>query len=239
MMRRVLFGALVVVALVLGCAVLVVAVPADAQTHNTPPSKVKVMAAPAPEKVESKAIFNLNAAEDCSLDAPDWSYICEMGVYQAWFAFDVSGIPPGETIDSIDFTAFLRNDTDAPVERSIWYSADDSWVGGTCPGTTAGDVLVGTLTHTNYATAWETFSINMAAHDFNGDLADGTITFMVTGPTDASHMCGYIDLTESGNVPYITINTLVGVEVPTTGIVGLLLLMVLLSTAGIIILLRR
>ena len=239
MMKKVSFGALVVVAFVVGCAMLVFAVPSDAQTHNTPPSKIKVMAAPAPEKVVSKAIFNLNAADDCSPDAPDWSYICEMGAYQAWFAFDVSGIPPGETLDAIDFTAFLTNDTDAPVERSIWYSADDSWVGGTCPGTTAGDVLVGTLTHTNYAAAWETFNINMAAHDFNSDLADGMITFMVTGPTDGSHLCGYIDLTESGNVPYITVNTaLAGVEVPTAGYVGLLLLVVLLSAAGFILLRR-
>ncbi|MCW8984342.1 MAG: hypothetical protein OQK55_03295, partial [Thermoanaerobaculales bacterium] len=139
----------------------------------------------------------------------------------------------------ITFTGFMTNDTDAPVERSLYYAADDSWVGGTCPGLAAGDVLVSTLTHTNLAVAWETFDVNMAAHDFTGDLADGTITFMVTGPTDLSHQCGRIDLTASGNVPYITVDAaLAGVEVPTAGILGLLLLVVLLSTAGIILLRR-
>jgi len=238
MMNRVSFGALVVVVFVLVFAVPVVAVAAEAQPHNVAPSKVRVMAAPAPEKVISKAIFNLNPVEDCG-DSVTRPYICELGAYQAWFAFDVSGIPPGETIGTIDFTALIENLDSGPVERSIWYSADDSWVGGTCPGTTAGDVLVGTLTQAGLTTSWETFSINMAAHDFDGDLADGTITFMVTGPTDGSHLCGYIDLTESGNVPYITVDTaLAGVEVPTAGILGLLLLVVLLSTAGIILLRR-
>jgi hypothetical protein len=238
MKRRVLLGAFAVVAFVLGCAVLVVAVPADAGPHTVPPSEVKVMAVPAPEKMVSKAIFNINPVEDCG-DSVTRPYICELGAYQAWFAFDVSGIPPGETIDSIDFTALLENLDPSTVERSIWYSADDSWVGGACPGNTAGDVLVGTLMHAGSTVSWETFSINMAAHDFNSDLADGMITLMVTGPTDGTHMCGYIDLTETGNLPYIVVNTaLAGVEVPTAGYVGLLLLVVLLSAAGFILLRR-
>jgi len=239
MKKRVSFGAFVVVAFVLGCAVLVVAVPAEAQTHVVPPSDIKVMAVPAPEKVVSKAIINLNAADDCGLDGPDWSYICETGAHQAWFAFDVSGIAPGETLDSITFTAFLTNETDAPVERSIWYAADDSWVGGTCPGTAAGDVLVGTLTHGALAVAWETFDVDLAAHDFTSDLVDGTITFMVTGPTSGAHECGTIDLTESGNVPYITVVSGLGAPtIPTAGVVGLLLLVGLLSSAGILLLRR-
>ena len=237
-MKRASFGALVVVAFVLGCAVLVVAVPAEAQTHVVPPSKVKVVAVPAPDKVVSKAIINIDATDSCGDDDPAWSYICEAGVYHAWFAFDVSGIAPGTPLDSITFSAYMWNDHTGPVERSILYAADDSWVGGTCPGAAPADILVGTLTHP-VGDAWETFDINMAAHDFTGDLADGIITFMVTGPTSGAHECGRIELIASGNVPYITVDAaLAGVEVPTAGVFGLLLLVALLSTAGFILLRR-
>ncbi len=226
---------------VLGCAVLVVAVTAHADTHVIAPSDVQVVVVPAANKVVAKATTNLDAVEDCgdSDGASDqWSYICELGDYQAWFAFDVSGLIPGSLITSMRFSAYMDNDTPAPVERSLWYDADDSWVGDGCPDDSPGDVLVGTLTHGASASQWETFDIDLGAHDFNADIVDGMITLMVTGPTDGEHLCGTIDLTESGNVPYLTVIGPQGAGIPTIGIAGLLLLVVLLAGAGFVLLRR-
>jgi hypothetical protein len=239
MMKRVSFGAVVILALVVGLAVLVVDVPAETHTHVVAPSEVRTVVPPPMSKAASdKAVIGLNVIDDCG-DAADWSYICEMGVYQAWFAIDVSSIAPGTSLDSMTFTAFMENQSGVLTERSLWYSANDSWVGVSCPGTAAGDVLVGTVAHAAAAGYnWVTIDVDLSAHDFQSDLTDGTITFMLTGPTDGSHDCGMVDLEASGNVPYVVISTLTLGNIPTAGTLGLLLFVVLLSTAGFLLLRR-
>jgi hypothetical protein len=240
-MRNASISVAMVLALALACGAVVVAVTAQADTHVIAPSDVQVVVAPASTRVMQQGTSNLDPIEDCGDSdgmSDQWSYICAIGEYQAWFAFDVSAFSPTSTIVSMAFTGFMANQEATSVERSLWYESDDSWIVSGCPGAVPADVLVGTLTHGASAMAWETFDINLAAHDFTTDFADGIITLMVSGPTGGAHDCGTIDLTESGNVPYLTIVGPQGAGIPTVGIAGLLLLVALLAGAGFLLLRR-
>ncbi len=75
----------------------------------------------------------------------------------------------------------------------------------TNPGGTNLTELVGTLTQN--AEGWYSFNLDLTGHDWQNDLADNYVSLMVTGPTDGSHICGRIYLTESGTLPVLTIET--------------------------------
>lgn len=153
-------------------------------------------------------VYNFNPAFDVgdSDGASDqWAYTCERGNYQAWFGFDVSAIPNGETITQVSFQGYLYG-TGWDVERSCWYDSDDAWIGAmTNPGDKALTELVGTVTE-NPAGQY-TFNLDLSGHDWQSDLVDNYVSLMVTGPLSGDHICGEIYLTESGNLPVLTIVT--------------------------------
>lgn len=54
-----------------------------------------------------------------------------------------------------------------------------------------------------------TFDLDLTRHDWQADLADDYISLMVTGPTDASHICGQMYLMESRDfIPVLKIETI-------------------------------
>jgi hypothetical protein len=148
-------------------------------------------------------------------DGNSWSYICQIGSYQAWCGFDVSAIPDGETILSASFTASMRNlgEEETSSQRTIWYEPDDSWIQDNVnPGNKSLTELVGTaMDSTDWA--WVTFDLDISQHNWGNDLIDNYISLMVTGPQDGEHECGEMDLTESGNLPSLEVIT---VPEPTT-----------------------
>ncbi len=158
---------------------------------------------------------------DSDGQSDQWSFICQIGTYQAWLGFDVSTIPDGETVTGASFQGYLFASS-SDSERSLWYEPDDAWIGAmTNPGDKILTELVGTLTQTT--DGWYTFTLDLSGHDWQDDLADNHVSLMVTGPTDAGHICGKIYLTESGTLPVLTIVTGTSV-VPAPGalVLGLL-----------------
>ena len=145
----------------------------------------------------------------------DWSYICQLGSFQAWLGFDVSAIPDSETITLAALQVSMY-DGDEPAERSCWYEPDDSWIGAmTNPGDKALTELVGTLTHDG--DGWYTFNLDLTGHDWQTDLVDNYVSLMVTGPTDGQHICGEMDLMESVDwMPVLKIET-IGQVIPAPG----------------------
>lgn len=143
----------------------------------------------------------------------DWSYICELGAYQAWFGFDVSIIPDGETILSASFTASIGNETGGDgdyipsSQRTVWYEPDDSWIEDDLnPGNMPADEFVGDAWD-SHEWEWLTFNLDISLHDWGNDLVDDYITLMLTGPLSGAHECGEVDLSESDWPPYLEVVT--------------------------------
>jgi hypothetical protein len=139
-----------------------------------------------------------------------WGYICERGEFQAWFGFDLSGLPAG-TPTSVSFTANYGSwydDQEDDAWRTIWFGADDSWIGSaTNPGNAPADSLLGTFLQVNGTIDWITVELDLSAFNWNANLSDGFLTLMVTGPLDYEHICGWVNTSESlGKKPYLTIN---------------------------------
>jgi len=122
--------------------------------------------------------------------------ISQIGVEQAWFAFDISSIPDDEQIVSASFSADMRDFDGDPTERTLWYDSDDSWIETSIsnlsdPGNSAADNIIGTVTFNNQAYTWITIDI---AHDWTNDLADDYITLMLTGPQTGSYSSGAVNI---------------------------------------------
>jgi len=111
-------------------------------------------------------------------------YICEKDAYEFWLKFDLSSIPSTAVLSSASLRTELRNSPSGTVERTLWYDAGDNFTE---------DALVGTVMSSNTAFTLETFGINTAALNWAGDLSDNTMTLMVTGPQDGSHVCGWLN----------------------------------------------
>lgn len=176
---------------------------------------------------------------DCD-SATDWGYICERADYWAWFGVDLSSVAPGTQINSLTFTAYIyfTDDEDSQAQRTLWYSSDDSWIGDGCPSDYDEGELVATITHVEGADGWVTFTIDLTGHDWQNDLADGYITLMLTGPLNYDHICGEVDMIESGNAAYLMLNG-GGAVIPTLGHVSLLGLAGLLAALAFWWLRRR
>jgi hypothetical protein len=122
--------------------------------------------------------------------------ISQIGVEQAWFAFDLSSIPDIEGVISATFSAYMRDfDSDAS-QRTLWYDSDDSWIVTTKPntsdpGNSPADNIIGTVTFGNRAYAWITIDIS---HDWTNDLADDYITLMLTGPEGGGWASGAVGI---------------------------------------------
>ena len=225
-------AALVVCLLTLTLAAL----PSEAATHPpTSPRAARLPAAPLLLAPMGAIFPSVNCGGE---GGSDWLYICARGEYQAWFAFDVSGVPPGTQINSLTFTAYLYEDDDetVPAQRTLWYDSDDSWVGIGCPGNAPADDLVGTVITQPDSEGWKTFTIDLSGHDWQNDLADGYITLMLTGPLNGDHICGEVDLLNSSHPPYLLING--ATVVPALGLAGLLTFVGLLICLAVWILRR-
>ena len=181
----------------------------------------------------------INPVFDCGdSDGGDdtWSYICERGDYQAWFGFDVSGIPDDEVISSITFSAYIGNE--ASAQRTLWYEPDDSWIGSwQCQGDKGLTELVSSriLSNTDYELV--TFNLDLSQHNWANDLADNYISLMLTGPLDYEHICGWVLLSESGSVPCLTITY--GKGIPALNVWGTIVLSLLIIGSAILVLRRR
>jgi len=126
--------------------------------------------------------------------------IGQIGVEQAWFAFDLSIIPDDEQVISASFSANMCNYTGDSTERTLWYHADDSWIDTTQgnlsdPGNIPADgPVVGTVIHDNTSWSFITIDIDINAHDFSSDLIDNYITLMLTGPSSRFYSGGVVYL---------------------------------------------
>ncbi len=127
--------------------------------------------------------------------------ISQIGGEQAWFAFDLSGIPNEDQVISASFSADMRNYLGIPTERTLWYHADDSWIVTTVPNLSdpgnipADGPVVGEITHDNSYWSLVTIDIDMSAHNWSNDLIDDYISFMLSGPMDGHYVSGAVDLT--------------------------------------------
>jgi len=225
---------LVVVTFAIAALLLVVGGTAQQSVHIIPADQYELLD---PPPASPQGTNDLDCINDCgNSDGEDdtWGYICELGAYQAWFGFDLSSIPDGETISAISFTALTENLESQEVERSIWYDSEDGWIDGMgCPGEIPADELVGTIMHAPDAAGWETFDIDLTGHDWQIDLSDDRATLMVTGQTNGEHLCGVIYFMESESMPFITVVT--GAPVPTMPGLGIALLILILSAAALLV----
>ena len=127
-------------------------------------------------------------------------YYSVYGPEQAWFAFDISSLPDGATIQSASFSALITNYSSSLSQRTLWYSSDDSWIVTSVPNnsdpgnSTAADYVVGSIYHNEAAYTWKTIDIT---HDWTNDLADNYITFMLTGPLNGLKQSGAVDITSA------------------------------------------
>jgi hypothetical protein len=120
--------------------------------------------------------------------------ISQMGVEQAWFAFDLSSIPDLENVVSATFSAYMRDFDGSTSQRTLWYDSDDSWINPSStdePGNSAADNIIGTVYFNNTAYTWITIDIT---HDWTSDLADNYLTLMLTGPTSTFYAAGAVGL---------------------------------------------
>jgi hypothetical protein len=123
--------------------------------------------------------------------------IGQIGVEQAWFAFDLSSIPDEENIVSATFSADMVSFSGLMSQRTLWYDSDDSWIFNPSmtlsdPGNKPADYIVGTVRHDN--TFFERTTIEIT-HDWSNDLVDDYITLMLTGPQNGLYASGAVDLT--------------------------------------------
>lgn len=122
--------------------------------------------------------------------------IAQIGVEQAWFAFDLSSIPDIENVVSATFSAYMRDINGDASQRTLWYDSDDSWIvttkpNSSDPGNSAADNIVGTVTFNDQAYTWITIDIT---HDWTSDLTDNYITLMLTGPESKANASGTVGL---------------------------------------------
>jgi hypothetical protein len=122
--------------------------------------------------------------------------IAQIGVEQAWFAFDLSDIPDDEYITAAFFTAEMMDFDGYPTQRTLWYDSDDSWIFNpdfalSDPGNKPADYVVGTVVHSSRSYELTTIDIT---HDWSNDLVDNYITFMLTGPIGGTYSSGAVNL---------------------------------------------
>jgi hypothetical protein len=122
--------------------------------------------------------------------------IAQIGVEQAWFAFDLSSIPDIESVVSATFSAYMRDFDGTASQRTLWYDSDDSWIVTTVPnasdpGNSAADSIIGTVTFSDQAYTWKTINIT---HDWTNDIADDYITLMLTGSSSVFPAFGAVGL---------------------------------------------
>ena len=123
--------------------------------------------------------------------------IDKIGMAQAWFAFDLSGIPDDKQVVSASFSAYMLDFNGELSERTLWYDSDDSWIFNPSaalsdPGdSTPADTIVGTVMHNEMSYTWKTIDIT---HDWTSDMADGYVTLMLTGPADGGFESGAVGL---------------------------------------------
>ena len=105
----------------------------------------------------------------------------------AWFAFDLSGLPDSENIVSVTFSAYVYNMSYSTNNMFLYYSSDDSWIfdpdeslsdpGDYIPG----EKLIGSISDAEPPESgyvWKTFVVNF--DDWTKELADGRMTMMLT-----------------------------------------------------------
>jgi hypothetical protein len=122
--------------------------------------------------------------------------IAQIGVEQAWFAFDLSSIPDDEYITAATFMAEMMDFDGLPTQRTLWYDSDDSWIYNpevalSDPGNKPADCVVGTVVHSSRSYELTTIDVT---HDWSKDLADDYITFMLTGPLGGTYSSGAVNL---------------------------------------------
>lgn len=126
--------------------------------------------------------------------------ISQIGVEQAWFAFDLSVVSDDDQILQASFSALMCNYTSNSIERTLWYHADDSWINiennsRSDPGNIPAEgPVIGTVRHDNTDWSLITIDIDLSAHDFSSDLIDNYVSLMLTGPSSGFYSGGVVYL---------------------------------------------
>lgn len=116
-----------------------------------------------------------------------WSYICQNGVYEAFFKFDLSSLDDASAISSASLGVHMMSNSD--TNRTLWNN--DSMIGN-----------IQVKTNSDYT--FYTIPIDVAMLNW---LGEDFITLKLTGPADGSHWCGEVQLMESGKLASLDINT--------------------------------
>ena len=130
--------------------------------------------------------------------------ISQIGVEQAWFAFDLSSIPDTTNIVSATFSAYMLDYDGYESQRTLWYDSDDSWIDTSSPALSdpdfpeisSADNIIGTVSFNNQNYTWITITIEIT-HNWTSDLADDYITLMLTGPSSGFNASGAVGLVKS------------------------------------------
>lgn len=125
--------------------------------------------------------------------------ISQIGVEQAWFAFDLASISDTANIVSATFSAYMLDNDGETSERTLWYDSDDSWIDISSPALSdpdfseisSADNIIGTVSFNNQSYTWITIEIT---HDWTSDLVDDYITLMLTGPSSGFNASGAVGL---------------------------------------------
>ncbi|MGD8394282.1 MAG: hypothetical protein PVF43_02275 [Candidatus Eiseniibacteriota bacterium] len=119
-----------------------------------------------------------------------------------YLLFDVSTIPDGSTVTELRLLCYLEDDFNSPFGDpavDVYYSADDGWTRASAsPGLLsldtqlADDIVFGTYVPTHE------FVLDVAAHDWSGDLVDDQICLGVTNDRTSY---GYVYFYGAGGEP--------------------------------------
>ena len=115
---------------------------------------------------------------------PSASVVDAHGVWK----FDTSALPPITGLVSIRLTLAMENAFGSPAGAPIvnlHHSPDDAWTRATATATSALPGAVVTSNETSFAHPQHVFTLDLQAHDFRGDLADGAITLVVDNVNSA------------------------------------------------------
>ncbi|MBN2182919.1 MAG: VCBS repeat-containing protein [Sedimentisphaerales bacterium] len=129
--------------------------------------------------------------------------ISQIGVEQAWFAFDISVIPDDAQVVSARFSADMIDYNGEATQRTLWYHSDDSWIVTKRPNlsdlweTPADGPIVGKVVHDNSSWALTTIDIDVDAFDLSSDLIDNYLSLMLTGPESYYFSGGAVNITNA------------------------------------------
>jgi hypothetical protein len=146
-----------------------------------------------PSQLAAQTTFHLAAVDSVSIsrssprvfadnrmrayDNPSGSILDAHGIWK----FDTSGLPPITGLVSIRLTLAMENAFGSPFGGPIvnlHHSSDDVWTRATATATSALPGAIVTSNATSFVHPQHVFTLDLQAHDFRVDLADGAITLV-------------------------------------------------------------